>query len=146
MSAKPSEHPDAVHPAVPLHERGREAAAADVPKFLKPQTAPSLMRAGMEIMEERAREYDSGTQGERSIASVVRAFNAISGRDSPVYAGGQEMKDTDPRMTEAEGWLFMQLLKARRLFSAPGFHQDSAVDGINYAALTGEAKAREHGQ
>ena len=77
-------------------------------------------------MEERASEYDK-PEGERSVPAIVAAFNAITGHN----------------MTEAEGWLFLQLLKQVRLFSASGFHQDSAEDNVAYGALLAEAKARE---
>lgn len=89
-------------------------------------TAPALLAKAASIMAERAKEYDQ-PGGERSVSKIVGAFNAITSRD----------------MTEAEGWLFLQLLKQVRLFSAPGYHQDSAEDNIAYGALLAEAKAKE---
>lgn len=97
------------------------------PKAIRPVTAPELLRRASDIMEQRAREYDK-PEGERSVASVVKALNAIVGREA---------------LTEAEGWLFMELLKNVRLFSAKRYHADSALDGIAYAALMAEARARE---
>jgi hypothetical protein len=77
-------------------------------------------------MEARAAQYDK-PEGERSMAKAVEAFNAITGRN----------------LTEPEGWLLLQVLKDVRLFQRPGYHADSAEDCIAYAALKGEAKARE---
>jgi hypothetical protein len=77
-------------------------------------------------MEARAKEYDQ-PEGERSMGKTVEAFNSITGRD----------------LTEAEGWLFMEILKNVRMFQAPGYHADSAEDCIAYAALKAEAKANE---
>jgi hypothetical protein len=80
-------------------------------------------------MAERAATYDK-PEGERSMGATVTAFNAITSRD----------------VTEAEGWLLLQLLKDVRLFQHPGYHADSAEDCIAYSALKAEAKAREqHG-
>ena len=84
-----------------------------------------FMEQAMEIMQQRAKDYDQ-PGGERSIGKTVAAFNAITGNS----------------LTEAEGWLFMQILKDVRQWSAPGFHRDSAEDGIAYAALKAEALAR----
>ena len=103
-------------------------ADPDVPNALRPTTAQDLMRKGIDIMEARAKEYDATLpKGERSIARVVCAFNAITGHE----------------LKESEGWLFMQLLKDVRLFSAKGWHFDSGVDAINYTALMAEARKRE---
>lgn len=78
-------------------------------------------------MRDRASTYDQ-PGGERSMGRTVQAFNAITGRD----------------LSEAEGWLLLQLLKDVRLFARPGYHADSAEDCAAYAALKAEAKAR-HG-
>jgi hypothetical protein len=121
----PANHPDVTLPI--LTEAVEPPPPPPIPPVLvRNQTAPDLMRAGIAIMEERAREYGA-PQGERSVPAIVTAFNAITGHD----------------LTEAQGWLFMQLLKNVRMFAAPGFHRDSAVDGINYCALMAEAKGRE---
>ncbi|WP_150661468.1 hypothetical protein [Pandoraea sputorum] len=77
-------------------------------------------------MDARAAQYDK-PEGERSMGKAVEAFNAITGRN----------------LSEPEGWLLLQVLKDVRLFQRPGYHADSAEDCIAYAALKGEAKARE---
>lgn len=97
------------------------------PANILPITAPQLLRKAVEVMEARAAEYDK-PDGERSVQAVVTALNAILGRNA---------------LTEAEGYLFMTLLKSVRLFSADKYHADSGLDGVAYAALTAEAKARQ---
>jgi len=76
-------------------------------------------------MEERGKTYDQPS-GERSMERTVKAFNAITGQ----------------HMTEAQAWLFMQLLKDVRQWQKPGFHEDSAEDCVAYAALKAECLAR----
>jgi hypothetical protein len=89
-------------------------------------TAPDLLQRAASIMAERGKQYDK-PEGERSMARTVAAFNEITGRD----------------LTEAEGWMLLQVLKGVRLFTRPGYHADSAEDNIAYAALLAEAKAKE---
>lgn len=88
-------------------------------------TAEGMLARAAEIMEERGKQYDSNG-GERSMGKCIEAFNAITGR----------------RLTVAEGWLLLQVLKDVRQWQNPGsFHQDSAEDCIAYAALKAEALA-----
>ena len=89
-------------------------------------TAPQLLEKAASHMRDRAATYDS-PEGERSMAQTVAAFNAITGRD----------------LTETEGWLLLQVLKDVRLFQRPGYHADSAEDGIAYSALKAESKSKE---
>lgn len=89
-------------------------------------TAPYYLRRAAEIMDERGKQYDS-QQGERSMGRCVTAFNALTGRD----------------LTEAEGWLLLQILKDVRQWSRPEYHRDSAEDCIAYAALKAEALERD---
>jgi hypothetical protein len=79
------------------------------------------------IQEERGAIYDStGSTKERSMGKTVTAFNAITGKD----------------LTEAEGWLLLQLLKDARQWANPTvFHLDSATDGVSYSSLKAEALA-----
>lgn len=126
----PGMHERAARPTLPdpvEEERLWPSHRDYVPPSLRPVTAPQLLRKAGDIMERRAKEYDK-PEGERSVAAVVTALNAIVGRDA---------------LTEAEGWLFMALLKKVRLFSAKSYHADSGLDGIAYTALMAEAKARE---
>lgn len=88
--------------------------------------ASEFLTDAASLLEERGKQYDK-PEGERSMGKTVAMFNACTGRD----------------LTEAEGWLLLQCLKDVRLFQRPGFHLDSAVDGIAYAALMAEAKQSE---
>jgi len=86
--------------------------------------AANLLNRAAELMEERGKQYDK-PEGERSMSRAVQAFNAITGRD----------------LTEAEGWLLLQVLKDVRQWQRPEYHADSAEDCIAYAALKAEALA-----
>lgn len=90
-------------------------------------TAPEILTAGIRHMEDRAATYDK-PEGERSMATTVAAFNAITGHE----------------LTEEQGWLLMVLLKATR--SQQGsYRADSYEDGAAYFALAGEAAAKDRG-
>ena len=91
----------------------------------KPTTAPEFLAQAGAIMAQRAKDYDQ-PGGERSMDKTIAAFNIITGRD----------------LSEADGWLIMEILKNVRQWSAPGFHRDSAEDGVSYSALKAEALAR----
>lgn len=97
-------------------------------KAIANNTAPEFLHRAATIMEERGKQYDK-PGGERSMGKTVAAFNEITGRD----------------LSEAEGWLLLETLKNVRLWQKPGFHQDSADDGVAYSALKAEAKAKEAG-
>lgn len=85
-------------------------------------SAEKLLTDAAQIMQERAKQYDSPT-GERSIGRAVSAFNCVTGN----------------KMTEAEGWLLLQLLKDVRQWTTPNVaHVDSLQDCIAYAALKAE--------
>jgi hypothetical protein len=88
--------------------------------------APDLLAKASAIMTERGQQYDK-PEGERSMGKCVQAFNVITGQS----------------LSEAEGWLLLQILKDVRLWQRPGYHQDSAEDCIAYAALKAEAKQAE---
>lgn len=81
-----------------------------------------------EIQEQRGKDYDT-EGGERSMKSVVEAFNALFGTN----------------LTETQGWQFMVLLKMKRLDNSPGHHEDSAADEVSYAALAAESSGRNNG-
>ena len=90
-------------------------------------TAPGFLLRAAAIMEERGKTYDQ-KGGERSMGKTVQAFNAITGH----------------RLSEADGWLLMECLKNVRQWQRPGFHQDSADDGVAYSALKAEALSRSY--
>ena len=85
--------------------------------------AIDILQVGQKVLAGRAKEYDPNAKEERNMARIVCVFNAFH----------------DTNLTEAQGWHFMQILKDVRLFGAPTFHEDSAIDACNYAALKGES-------
>lgn len=89
------------------------------------KTASDFLHECAEVLDERGRQYDQ-PDGERSMGKNVKAFEIITGK----------------HLTEAEGWLFLQLLKDVRQWSREKYHEDSAVDCVSYAALKGEALSR----
>lgn len=89
-------------------------------------SAVNFLEQAAKHMRDRAATYDK-PEGERSMANTVTAFNVITGRN----------------LSEAEGWLLMQILKDVRQWSNPTFHRDSAEDCIAYAALKAEALSNE---
>ena len=90
-------------------------------------TAHSILEQAGRHMRDRAATYDK-PEGERSMGATVDAFRAVTGH----------------KLTEEQGWLFMQLLKAVR--SQQGaYRADSYEDGAAYCALAGEAAARCRG-
>ena len=87
--------------------------------------AAEFLHKAASLLEERGKQYDQ-PQGERSMGKAVTAFNAITSRD----------------LSEAEGWLLLQLLKDVRQWQNPErYHADSAEDCVSYAALKAEALA-----
>jgi len=84
--------------------------------------AISYLERAEELLGERGKTYDTDA-GERYMMNAVTAFNAITGG----------------KLTEGDGWLFMQIVKDARQWQRPEFHRDSAVDCVAYAALKAEA-------
>lgn len=99
-------------------------------------TAQHILTNAHDHIQDRSYTYDSdggceggvASVGERSMARTVATFNAFHGT----------------RLTEAQGWHFMQILKDVRLFTSFGYHADSAEDCAAYSALKAEALAAEH--
>lgn len=92
---------------------------------VEPKNSTYFLQAAIDVQAERGKQYDS-PGGERSMGRTVQAFNAITGRD----------------LTEAEGWLLLQVLKDVRQWQNPDkFHEDSALDCVAYASLKAEALA-----
>ncbi len=106
------------------------ALSDEVPTVTYADTVPEPLAAELlgraaRHMHDRASTYDK-PEGERSMGRAVQAFNAITGRS----------------LTEAEGWLFMAMLKAVRSETRVEPHQDSLEDLIAYAALYAEARSK----
>lgn len=93
----------------------------------KMKTASEFLEKAKELLDERGKQYDK-PDGERSMGKAVEAFNII----------------TNNQLSEADGWLLMQILKDVRLHNSPNFHQDSAEDCIAYAALKAEALSKPY--
>lgn len=98
-----------------------DAETADA--VLKRLTAPMLLERAAQHQRDRAATYDR-PDGERSMASTVVAFNAITGH----------------ALTEEHGWLLLALLKFVRDQHSKTGHRDSCEDAISYASLYAEAR------
>lgn len=88
--------------------------------------AYNFLESALSEMKDRASQRDTSTTseevpGERSMASTVKAFNALTGHS----------------LTEAEGWEFMILLKLVRGRQG-AFRKDDYIDAAAYSALLGE--------
>ena len=90
-------------------------------------SAPNLLKRASDLMIERAVQYDS-PEGERSMEKIVNSFNALTGKE----------------LTEAQGWMFMVLLKLVRDNTRVVGHKDSCDDLIAYAALYGESRLNDN--
>lgn len=89
-----------------------------------------FLQSAMDVQKERGKQYDKPS-GERSMAATVSAFNCITG-----YT-----------LEEADGWMFMGLLKLVRQAQNPEkYHHDSALDFVAYASLYAEAASEQCGQ
>lgn len=99
---------------------GRQCASLAVMR------ANDILSTAADLMAERSKQYDT-REGERSMARTVEAFNAITGH----------------RLTEADGFLLLQVLKDVRDRQRDEPHRDSLFDGVAYAALKAEARLRE---
>lgn len=90
-------------------------------------TAADFLSEGMRVLTERGQQYGSNER-ECSFPQVAQAFNAITGRD----------------LAGSDVCLILALVKQVRQYAQPGrFHEDSAVDGVNYTALQAEQLKRE---
>lgn len=93
----------------------------------KPQTAAEFLSAGLEILSERGKQYGSSGD-ERSFPQVAQAFNAITGK----------------ALQGSDVCLILSLVKQVRQYAQPDrFHEDSAVDGVNYVALQAQELKKE---
>jgi len=83
-------------------------------------SATQLLVDASDAIDQRAAQRDT-PEGERSMRRTVDAFNAMYGT----------------RLTEAQGWQFMALLKMARAAGGRQ-HRDDYIDMAAYAALAGE--------
>ena len=98
----------------------------DPNQLVQTPNAADFLKKGLKHMEDRAATYDKEGGAERSMGKVVGAFNIITGH----------------KLTEEEGWHFMELLKQVRSLQGQ-YKEDCYEDLAAYAALRGECAARE---
>ena len=93
-------------------------------------TAADFLSAGLEILSQRGEQY--GNDGrECSFPQAAEAFNALT---------GHKLKGSDI-------CLIIALVKQVRQYAQPSrFHEDSAVDAVNYLALQSELLKKERNQ
>ena len=84
-----------------------------------------ILQSAYNTIHQRAADRD--VRQERSMKATVEAFNAIHGT----------------KLTEAQGWSFMTLLKMKRSFTGDVFRDDDFVDEAAYTALRAEARHAE---
>jgi hypothetical protein len=92
----------------------------------EPASAADFLSEGLKILSERGNQY-GGNQRECSFPQAAEAFNAIT---------GHSLKGSDI-------CLIIALVKQVRQYAQPRFHEDSAVDAVNYLALQAELLKRE---
>lgn len=85
-------------------------------------TASDFLSEGLRILSERGKQYDPSGTKEMSFDNVAEAFNCL----------------TNSRLKGSDVCLLLALLKVVRQNANKDFHEDSAVDFVNYAALHGE--------
>lgn len=87
--------------------------------------APDFLTDAIKQMKDRAAQRDA-PQGERSMATTVATFNALTGKN----------------LSEKEGWEFMVCLKLVRGRQG-SFRMDDYVDAAAFASLLGECSSKE---
>ena len=85
-------------------------------------TASDFLSEGLRILSERGKQYDPSGKKEMSFDNVAEAFNCL----------------TNSRLKGSDICLILALLKVVRQNANKEFHEDSAVDFVNYAALHSE--------
>lgn len=85
-------------------------------------TASDFLSEGLRILSERGKQYDPSGTKEMSFDNVAEAFNCL----------------TNSRLKGSDVCLILALLKVVRQNANKEFHEDSAVDFVNYAALYSE--------
>jgi len=108
---------------------GRDRTSDDLGHYEATEltTAADFLSAGLEILSQRGEQY--GNDGrECSFPQAAEAFNALTGHN---------LKGSDI-------CLIIALVKQVRQYAQPSrFHEDSAVDAVNYLALQSELLKKE---
>lgn len=110
--------------ALYMSQNAPESAQSDL--IAKPVSAPDFLSEGLKILSERGNQYGSN-QRECSFPQAAEAFNALT---------GHSLKGSDI-------CLIIALVKQVRQYAQPRFHEDSAVDAVNYLALQAELLKKE---
>ena len=108
-----------------LHQTARvhyETQAELAAKLKTITTASDFLSEGLRILSERGKQYDPNGKKEMSFDNVAEAFNCL----------------TNSRLKGSDVCLILALLKVVRQNANKEFHEDSAVDFVNYAALHSE--------
>ena len=108
-----------------LHETTRkhyETQAELAAKSKTTTSASDFLSEGLRILSERGKQYDPSGTKEMSFDNVAEAFNCL----------------TNSRLKASDICLILALLKVVRQNANKDFHEDSAVDFVNYAALHSE--------
>ena len=108
-----------------LHQTARvhyETLAEKAAREKTITTASEFLSEGLRILSERGKQYDPGGTKEMSFDNVAEAFNCL----------------TNSRLKASDICLILALLKVVRQNANKEFHEDSAVDFVNYAALHSE--------
>lgn len=113
--------PPATSAAAPV---AAPAAPAAAPAPAPITTSPDILKACLEVQEQRGASRDA-PNGERSMKRTVDMFNACFGTN----------------LTETQGWQFMVCLKMARSVHGD-FNMDDYIDGTSYFALAGECEAK----
>jgi hypothetical protein len=90
-------------------------------------TAIKLLEIAQQTLTERGIQRDCEITGERSMASTVKVFNALTGHT----------------LTEANGWEFMVILKMVRGRQG-SVRADDYIDLSSYGALLGECILKQN--
>lgn len=113
-----------------------------------PYNPNAIATNSLTLLASRGEVYDR-QGGERSMLRTMLAFNIITGKMSDEMLNKlvkemDTMVTTAPMMDEAEGWLFMQILKDVRQWTTKTFQRDSGEDCVAYALLkTASLHAKE---
>jgi hypothetical protein len=125
ISVKSPEWPDEER----IDRIGRDRTSDDLGHYEATEltTAADFLSAGLEILSQRGEQY--GNDGrECSFPQAAEAFNALT---------GHSLKGSDV-------CLIIALVKQVRQYAQTGrFHEDSAIDGVNYLALQSELLKKE---
>jgi hypothetical protein len=93
-----------------------------------PKTASDYLAACTKVQDERGKQYDASSTGERSFDAAAEAFNCVTGKD----------------LRGSDVCLILEMVKLIRQYSDPTrLHADSVLDKVSYSALWAEQLTKE---